>query len=538
MPDLKPPDRRHPEWKAHRILWRWLADSYEGGATYRDAMYGTDSRGFPVRNLVRHKREYPGPNEADRSYVPPTAQAATDNDYELRRARTPVPSFVKEAVEDHLGRVFAKEVRRSGPAGLEAWWEDVDGLGSGIDRWMRETCGPFLYVLGCLDVLVDRPAVPDGESVASDADVRRLGLDRAVAQVILPDDVLWWQLGPDRKYKQVLIRRCEVTVDGEVVEHKHLWDDASVTVYDQGGKELSRRAHGYGQVPVVRVFDRRKPRCENVGASRMEATAEGQREYYNRDSELILSDTLQAFPLLQGPDDYVQADGTIPIGPGWLLPKKKNALGPSVTYEGFEVVNFPKDGAESIRQNKLDLRDNADRANCLSKPAGSDTAGTVVQSGISKAFDHAALAARLASVADTMEEAEEAVANLVLAVLGVSGGGARGGQGEESPEPFEIVYPSTFDVLGPAELADGILQLQVMLADGGHAPEVEAPLIGSYVRVLIPGRDDADYEVFDAAIEAALGEAQKQRETMNQATLDGMNAEAMAMSDPQPPVNG
>jgi hypothetical protein len=98
-----------------------------------------------------------------------------------------------------------------------------------------------------------------------------------------------------------------------------------------------------------------------------------EREYYNRDSELILSDTTQAHPLLQGPEDFVQADGTVPIGPSWLLPKKKNTQGGLVSYEGFDVVDFPKDGAESIRLNKADLRDDRDAA--LAKPAGSRAAG-------------------------------------------------------------------------------------------------------------------------------------------------------------------
>ena len=87
--------------------------------------------------------------------------------------------------------------------------------------------------------------------------------------------------------------------------------------------------HPFGRVPIVRLFDRRRPRCRNVGLPRYESIAEIQREFYNRDSELILSDTTQAHPLLQGPEDYVQADGTVPIGPNWLLPKKKNSAGAS-----------------------------------------------------------------------------------------------------------------------------------------------------------------------------------------------------------------
>ena len=178
-------------------------------------------------------------------------------------------------------------------------------------------------------------------------------------------------------------------------------------------------------MPIVRVFDRRKPRCRNIGQSRYESIAERQREYYNRDSELILSDTTQAHPLLQGPEDFVQADGTIPIGPSWLLPKKKNTQGGAATYEGFDVVDFPKDGAESIRKNKADIRDDVDRDSALVRPTGRDG---VAQSGLSKVMDHADGNNRLAKIAKVLARAERIAAELALIVLGdgpLDRGGAR-----------------------------------------------------------------------------------------------------------------
>src|SRR5262245_31720677 len=94
--------RRHPEWREHHLRWRWLLDSLEGGERYRHAIYGYDRRRLPVRNLVRHKREFPDPREPGGSGYGgfstgisdgPTT-ISTDDDYELRRARTPVPTFV------------------------------------------------------------------------------------------------------------------------------------------------------------------------------------------------------------------------------------------------------------------------------------------------------------------------------------------------------------------------------------------------------------------------------------------------------------
>ena len=197
-------------------------------------------------------------------------------------------------------------------------------------------------------------------------------------------------------------------------------------------------------MPIVRVFDGRKPRCRNIGQSRYEGVAERQREYYNRDSELILSDTTQAHPLLQGPEDFVQADGTIPIGPSWLLPKKKNSNGGSTTYEGFDVVDFPKDGADSIRKNKADLRDDVDRDSALVRPTGRDG---VAQSGLSKVMDHSDGNNRLAKIAKVLARAECLAAELAMTVLG-----------DGPPDPalvatVEVSYPTEFDLYTAGDMA-------------------------------------------------------------------------------------
>src|SRR5262249_9611026 len=135
--------RRHPEWREHYVRWGWLLDSFEGGESYRQAIYGQDSRGLPIPNLGRHKREYPDPRgpaafgplygSSIEGLVGPSF--ATDDDYELRRARTPVPTFVAEAVNTHLSRIYAREVKRVGADALSRWWSDVDGRGTSIDQW-------------------------------------------------------------------------------------------------------------------------------------------------------------------------------------------------------------------------------------------------------------------------------------------------------------------------------------------------------------------------------------------------------------------
>ena len=506
--------RRHPEWVEHQLRWRWLLDSLEGGERYRQAVYGYDHRGLPVRNLVRHKREYPDPCEvgcdlggdfpirpgqglaesAIRAGQDPAA-TATDDDYELRRARTPVPTFVAEAIDTHLSRIYAREVRREGPDHLMRWWADVDGCGTSIDQWMAEAVAPLLLTLGQLDLCFDHPTAPDDEEIETRADAERLGLDRCLASYILPENMLWWRLDPTgNHYEECLVRESHEGEDGAEVRYRH-WTASGSTLYDVDGERIEATPNVFGRVPIIRVFDRRKPRCKNIGQPRYEGVAERQREYYNRDSELILSDTTQAHPLLQGPEDFVQADGTIPIGPSWLLPKKKNVEGGAATYEGFEVVQFPKDGAESIRKNKADLRDDVDRDSALVRPTGRDG---VAQSGVAKVIDHSDGNNRLAKIAKILGRAEERIAEMALTVLD-----------DGPPDPEErsgvrIAYPTEFDLFTADDMARAAASFQGLAAGAGALPLIEGLMLARLVRLCLPGLGDVQYAECDAELAAYL----------------------------------
>ena len=502
--------KRHPEWREHHLRWRWMLDSLEGGERYRQAIYGFDHRGLPVRNLIRHKREYPDPRETAVGFngqvnFPSTgtdlftsndpAASASDDDYELRRSRTPVPTFVAEAIDTHLSRIYSREVKRSGPTDLMQWWSDVDGSGCPIDQWMSETIAPLLLVLGQLDIYMDHPVCPDGEIINTRADLQRLGLHRCIASYILPENMLWWKLDLNSsQYVECLVREIIETDEGPEIRYRY-WTKTDSTLMSESGEIVGRDSHGYGRVPIVRIFDRRKPRCGNIGQSRYESVAERQREYYNRDSELILSDTTQAHPLLQGPEDFVQADGTIPIGPGWLLPKKKNTQGGSATYEGFSVVDFPKSGADSIRRNKADIREDVDRDSALVRPT---SPGGSVQSGLSKAIDLSDGNYRLAKIAKTLGRAERIAAELAWTVL------------HDAPisdvekAAIDIVYPAEFDLYTAGDLAEVTADFQSLVAKAGALPMTESLLLNRLMRLCLPGLSDIQYTKCDEEIRIRL----------------------------------
>ena len=525
--------RPHRSWLLHQLRWRWLLDSWEGGEAYRLAVYGMDVRGMPVRNLIRHKREYPTQQEASwslqsgRPAGTDPANQATDDDYELRRARTPVPTFLADTVKRHLGKIYTQEIDREGPDALAVWWRDVDGLGTSIDHWMSITVAPLLLVLGHVDVLIEPPPVPDGESVLSKFDQLRFKLDTVVASHILPENLPWWVVGRDGLYEQCVIRE---PTDSGTVKYRY-WDKECWQLYHGDGKpDGYPTLHKYGLVPILRLFDRRRPRERHVGMPRYEALAEIQREFYNRASELILSDTTHAHPLLQGPEDYVQPDGTVPIGPNWLLPKKKNTQGGTASYEGFDVIDFPATGATSLRANLADLRDDADRASLLMKPAGQQgTDGkTVAQSGLAKRLDASEANDLLAEISEVLRTAECRIADLAHLLL----------TGKVPDEDSVVIsYPRQFGLMSSDELLQGIAEWQAALQGAGETPEIDHHLLCEAIRRLLPGLTDEEYEEFEQEIEAFLAKKAKLIQQAREAAPVGPDGTPLADGggDAQPP---
>jgi hypothetical protein len=481
---------------------------------------------------------YPGMLGAD------PAATAQDDDYELRRSRTPVPEFVAEAVEIHLSKVYDQEVSRSAPDEIVGWWEDVDGRGTPIDDYMRQTLAPLLLVLGCIDVCLDHPAAPPGETIKTRADELRLGLDKCVASYILPQNMVWWRLDAAGRYVECLVREYQNPSDridhdkngnainpedqgslGETWRRSYVryrfWTAAESILFNHDGSEiLVRIPHNYGRVPIVRLVDQPKHRTPHLGKSRYEAIAEYQREYYNRDSELILSDTLQAHPFLSGAEDFCKADNTLSVGPGYVLPMKKNPE--SGQYQGWEFVSPPKDPAESLRKNKVDLIDLKDRRACLIKPAGVAglASSTVAQSGLSKQLDAQSGNKLLTSIAKSLARAEREMAEYALNCLRGPENARDGAltptlsrsHRQEASGEVEVVYPARFELFSATEMIEGLTKLQACFVHAGEAPETEALAIRSIVRQLLLGLSDKEYQALDDEIDLMLETKSKLKE--------------------------
>jgi len=541
--------RRHLDFSENELHWRWLLDSYEGGPRYRNATYGPDRKGWPVRNLIRHRGEYPDPKQfpasnqnwgvtqvgMDQALVgvdvgqypgmlgADPAATALDDDYEFRRARTQPPEFVRETVEIHLSKIYKQEVTRKASANLTEWWKDVDGRGTVMDDWMRETVAPLILVLGCLDVCLDHPRAPAGRKITNRAEEKAAGLDRCVASYILPENMVWWEEDDAYRYVECLVReyvhpskRRDFDAKGrkidpdskgpdgikwcrDYVRLRH-WTATESTLYNYEGDEiLEQIPNPYGRIPIIRIAPHRKHRSPMIGTPFYEYIAGQQREAYNRESELVVSDTIQSAPLLSGPEDYCKGDNTVKVGANKILPKKKNPE--TGTYEGWEYTSPPKDPAESLRQNLANIRDQVDRRAALTKPAGAAEGrlgGSVGQSGISKQLDAVQGNDVLSNIAKILAKAEKFIAEYATMVLD-----------NEPPERAEldeikVGYPTTFELFSADEILAAAVQFQMVLSQAGNSPAIEFAILSATVRKMIPGLEDLAYEEMDKEIKEFL----------------------------------
>lgn len=513
--------RRHPEWFEWQRQWRFLVDSLEAGERYRHVDYTIDPTAV-FTDVDRPQPWYlnlinvdPQTSESvplfynricNRNLIPHLREMGLDGRavYALRLHRTPVPQMVERAIESHLSKVYAREVTREGPTALQAWWEDVDGRGTPIDRWMRENASPLFAVLGQVDILFDHPAAPEGADIRSRADVATFGLDRCVASVILPENVVWWRLDTQGRYLELL--QFERSEDHGAT-YKH-WTATECVTYNREGDVVAQREHGFGRVPIVRVFDRRLVRCENVGRSRYASIASIQKAVYNLLSELILSDVQQSHAQLQGPAEYCTTDSEIPIGPDRILPMKPlvGASGFVSGYQDWKFLDPPKGAQQEVRQHILDLCDEADRNAALMKPAGQATGSTVAQSGISKQMDGIDGNAFLTDLAGGLEAAETVFAEMALTVLS---------DGEPNPADLaavQVQYPAQFDLYSLSDLVDVAEALQRIAAGAGAMPVTETELMQQIVSLALKGIPPDRLALAHGEIEAFVAKANAEPE--------------------------
>lgn len=491
--------RRHPEYERSRIQAQWLLDTLSADGSYRDAEYGSDPYGNPVRNLWRLPQELPladpsgslilGPNGNPFNGVT-TPQSdlvyASEEMYQLRRAKTPIPQFAPMFIEKIMGKIYKRKIERTGPARLVAWTENVDGRRTSLDEFMRDTVAPILCMLGMVDVAFDHPAADPAVPLPFGGPIDPHG---CTVRVILPEHMLWWIKDiTGFFYVECLVR--EYVYDREknkyIEQYRHwTWDDW--TLYAPDGEVISTGVHSYRIAPIVRLFDKKSIRSDDVSRSRFWGIADKSRVYYNEESELILNDTYHNCPLLQGPPDDGSGteDEGVPIGRNLVLKMVLDRDGHAIGYQYLTPSSEPNQFMMMRLQSlQSQMEYEAGLTRSVGAVATGGEVGSVQQSGISKAFDQEEGGDHLASISRMLGTNDYAILFVAWDVL--TDGAATVAEIEE----ITANYPSRFNLLTFDQIAVISKAVQdFKIGPVGQTPEGDKQTLKLMYRELHPDLD-------------------------------------------------
>jgi len=252
MPNPGSSKHVHPLYATWSPTWRMAYDVYEGAGGFLD----------PDRPyLVPHPREWldhsvtdtttggmkPNPN--------PTSPSPKLNMRRKLARYENVAGILVETVEGPLFRTpptrsFASETP---DARLDAWLANVDGLGSSLDLFLHDSWN-VAAAFGHAIMLADKSKVEPGTA----ADTQGPMLSRYT-----PLDMIDWL--EDDKGQLIAVKLIEgVTrtgfdVSAKVTDHQvRVVDEEKWTLYDKGGKQIDQAAHGFGRLPIVILYGRRR----------------------------------------------------------------------------------------------------------------------------------------------------------------------------------------------------------------------------------------------------------------------------------------
>ncbi len=173
----------------------------------------------------------------------------------------------EELVEARVQQIVDSESNDLGD--LTDYWHDVDMRGTSINEFMLSVEN-IVQIFGFCDVFMDMNDVPPEMNVETEQDRVDLGL-RPYSFVILPLDLLNWELGADGKLKWVRWREEIVGNVGPFEERqsKKSWRYFTWTrdewfiheiVYQKGNtqpvvSEVNRGQNPLGEIPLTRYYD-------------------------------------------------------------------------------------------------------------------------------------------------------------------------------------------------------------------------------------------------------------------------------------------
>jgi hypothetical protein len=322
----------HPRYDQWRADWLGLGYVYEGDGPYLDGSA-----------LVPHSRELIYAKDLT-GKVDFTSVIGQQRKFLQRKTLAHYQNFASVIVDTLVDHQYAKtptrDIAERGVLGhhpLQRFWEDVDGLGTHIDDYL-EFAQTLAHVYGHCFILMDRQENVERAAEGRAPRVRTRASDsRPVLRTYIPVDAPDWLAPAGRltaiKFIESVERTTLTQPSAAVAQQAVVWDDRAWTRISNNGKRIVSQPHGFGRVPVVTFYARRRARIPVIGRSTLR-DYRMYRDHYNMLSELREIFRAQTFSMLH-----------IQLKEGETVEQARAHIG---DHAGTDSLLFSMGGAEFI----------------------------------------------------------------------------------------------------------------------------------------------------------------------------------------------
>lgn len=496
--------RRHPDYTGPlgQSWWKLVRDAVGGRGGFRHAVeHGRTDRaalGDSVQQL-----EQPLEGSYLRRFGRETSEA-----YAERQRVSFYRNHLRTIVSQYQGNLWRRPPeRQSNIATVSAWWDDVDGNGAKVARWLAEGSRRAQY-FGWAAAIFDRPDEPVSLATA-----------RTTARWLQPEELVDWSFGEDGTLDWA--RLCTRTSLRNPFDAREASAEVYTTWTRYGwtrhvliGDKLYDTTEGgttLGAVPIAVLYWQPPEEPGALyGTSHLDSAVAAALELFNVSSEARHVERGTAFPIL-----YVQSND-----PGALEGLKLGVNNGIVVEAGAAMppgfVTVPGDLNTHFADRRGELRDEVYRAANLDPPQAD---GTTPESGIARAYKFLPRRSVLVDVCEQLGTFERRAVDLLARWDGAA------------PAAWQaattITYPSDFDV----QDADGAIDRSSKVLGSQAAPITKRAARVQLGRAVAPHASAAD----DAALQSEA-DAQYQRE---RAALVTPDPAAPGKTDPAAPgANG
>ena len=423
----------HPDYAANIDRWRLYADSYEGGAAYRNGEY-----------LFKYQLESGG-------------------EYEQRLDETPLENHCRRTVDSYSSFIYGATIERrygsiENNPNLVPFLKDADLDGRSYNAFMREA-GKWASVYGAVYVFVDKPA----SNAGTRAEELQQGV-RPYTSLISPENVIDWKYERQSNgYMKLVYLKVILERSKQQYKVRMYTPEFTETVVmfenDKIGTVTETVENAIGEIPVVTLYNNRTWK-HGIGLSDLADISDIQRSIYSDYSEIN-----QLIKLSNHPTLVKTLDTEASAGAGAIITMPSEMPGDLKPY-----LLTPSGQNISTLLDTIDRKVQAiEKMTHLDSVTGQKTA----RSGVAMLIEQKALASTLSDKASNLQLAEEQIWRLWCLWEGTAWDG-------------EIYYPDSFDTRDrQADLANLKLAVEIGVTD----PELKKYMELSIASAIV---DDAD----------------------------------------------